>query len=177
MLIYVQPITLPSPAAARPPGILPGRRQSPKMIQRPAQTAVSVAPEPSVPSTAIQLPSPDWQLELQRSARAMVERQAEADARQRSLDSRPKALQLPDVSTDPRPGDVAVLPNGDRLVTFGNGWTCTLSQPALDEAFSVWARFRPQKCTKKGGDAPGGKIELRRRDYLQGPPPEPPPAD
>lgn len=174
VLVYMLPLSLSRPTTAPPAS--PARA-----LQRSGATPTApppiIAPEPSAPSTAIQLPPPDWQLELQRSVRNVVEEQSAATQKPRSLDSRPKVLQLPRDSTEPNPGDVAILPNGDLLITFAHGWTCLHSQPALDEAFSVWAKHRPAKCTKKGDGAGGGKIELQRRDYLREPLPDPPAAD
>lgn len=170
VLVYLQPITLSRPAAppaapARPP---------PRASTAPTAPAPIIVPGTPAPSTAIELPTADWQHELELSARNVVREQVEASQRMRSLDSRPKALQLPGVSSDPKPGNVAVLPNGDLLITFSHGWTCTQGQPALDELFSVWARHRPQKCTKKGDGDASGKIELQPRDYLREPLADPP---
>jgi hypothetical protein len=171
MLVYLQPITLSRPAAAAPSR---PSRSRPRASTAPTVPAPIVVPDTTAPSTAIELPSTDWQHELELSARNVVREQAKASQRMRSLDSRPKALQLPRVSSEPKPGDVAVLPNGDLLITFAHGWTCTQSQPGLDEMFSVWAKHRPQKCTKKGDGSGGGKIGLQRRDYLREPLADPP---
>ena len=173
VLVYMQPLSVSRTTTT--PLASPARALK-RSSATPAPPPPIIAPEPSAPSTAIQLPSPDWQIELQRSARNVVEEQAAAQ-KLRSLDSRPKVLQLPRESTEPKPGDVAILPNGDLLFTFAHGWTCLHSQPALDEAFSVWAKHRPAKCTKKGDGTDGGKIELQPRDYLREPLPDPPAAD
>jgi hypothetical protein len=173
VLVYVQPISPSRAAPARPSRPV---RKPPRTNAAPPPSPAGV-PEPPAPSTAIELPSVDWQRELQRSARNVIEAQVESGQKLRSLDSRPQVLQLPRVSTDPKPGDVAVLPNGDLLVTLAHGWSCIHSQPALDEAFSVWAKHRPPRCTKKGSGSGSGKIELPRRDYLREPLPDPPAAD
>ena len=174
VLVYVQPISPSRPVSARPPGPV---REFRRANAAPLPPPPAGVPEPSAPSTAIELPSIDWQRELQRSARNVIEAQVESGQKLRSLDSRPQVLELPRVSTDPKPGDVTVLPNGDLLVTLAHGWSCIHSQPALDEAFSVWAKHRPPRCTKKGSGSGSGKIELPRRDYLREPLPDPPAAN
>jgi len=182
-LVYVLPIT--QTPVARPAAITPDPRQRARQsastplpeAAAPTSTEPASTPEPAAapttapaPAATISLPATDWRRELQAAARRSVAPDS-ADPRQHSLDSRPKVLELPKVSEDPPPGTVVLAPNGDRIVRYKNGWTCTSSDPPLAEHFSVWAQHRPPKC--RLGAKPETKLDVARPRYLEPSLPDP----
>jgi hypothetical protein len=168
-LVYILPITLrparevtPEPPETRPES---SRRSAPMPApltepQEPSTTAIETAPiTPDAPRI-------DWQRELELSARSFAE-PAEPTRPYRSLNSKPKALQLPQPDDAPVYGETATLPNGDRITRFEVGETLVtcVSRNSLDEAFSVWAKFRPPSCGVRR--KPVEKIpEPKPRSYL-----------
>jgi hypothetical protein len=97
---------------------------------------------------------------MQAAARRATEH-ADRHADGQPLDSKPRALDIPSPLTEP--DRITVLPNGDlqtRTPARHGDLVCTHSRPALDEAFSVWARHRPAKCTLKGNGTPTMAEEL-----------------
>jgi hypothetical protein len=167
VMVYVLPITetqVPPPVVSPEPRLRARRPDSRPAIPEAAPAAITApSPAPEAAGT-IHLPPTDWQRELQ----AAAQRSAipDVDARQRSLDSRPKVLELPKVSDDPPPGTVTLEANGDRTVRYKNGWTCTSSDPPLAEHFSVWAQHRPPKC-RLGARRPEYKLDVRKPRYLE----------
>lgn len=173
-LVYVLPITVTAnpatPARAIEPPLRPQRPKLPAPALAPAETPT---PPPSTePPGTIHLPPTDWQRELQQAARRSATIDNDSENRQHSLDSRPKVLELPKRNEDPPPGTVTMAPNGDRIVQYKNGWTCTSSDPPLSEHFSVWAQFRVPSCTFKG-NGKEWKLDVRKPAYLERPLPAP----
>ena len=154
-LVYILPIALPQPRDVPQPlelprrvdgPLRPSRRQNqPATLPTPeSSTAITVEPAPVTPQTP-----PDWRRELELSARSFGQSQEPA-TQYRPLDGKPKVLELPKPDEGPKFGEVVVLPNGDRQVSRKAGdkiIVCTSAHVALDEAFSVWAKFRPPSCT------------------------------
>jgi len=171
-LVYILPI---SATPAREPALAPSAAGlRPMRPRRPAPAPVPPSTAPQEPSvTGIETasitpdaPPIDWQRELKLSARSFAE-PAEQATQYRSLNSKPKALDLPQPADPPVYGESATLPNGDRITRFEVGQvlvTC-VSRNSLDEAFSVWAKFRPPSCGARR--KPVDRIpEPRPRSYL-----------
>jgi hypothetical protein len=170
-LVYILPITSPqnrAQAVATPEvRVLPQtQRRQPESPPEPLTVppADTFEPAPITPEA----PRVDWQRELELSAHSFG--QPEEPATQyRSLDDKPKALELPPPVDGPVSGEVVLLPNGDRQVSYDAGdntLVCTSPQVALDEAFSIWAKFRPPRCAIKAGKKKDRIPEPRPRSYL-----------
>ena len=166
VLVYMLPITenQTPPFAVAPESPPRTRRKSRPVVAGTAPTVIT-PPAPMPEPATIQTPPIDWQRELESAARRSAAVPDSAGTRQRSLDSRPKVLELPRASEDPPPGTVTLQPNGDRTVRYKNGWTCTSSDPPLAEHFSVWAQHRPPKC--RPGARPEYKLDVKRPGYLE----------
>jgi len=182
-LVYILPITVPQArdrAVATEVRVPPQpRRQLPPLpIPEPVQresTAITIETAPVTP----QAPRIDWQHELELSARSFAQ-PAEPATHYRSLNDKPRALELPQPDDGPVSGEVILLPNGDRQVSFDAGdntIVCTSAQVGLDEAFSVWAKFRPQRCGVRAGRKKDRVPEPRPRSYLGPALPLGPPGD
>jgi len=163
-LVYILPITLQQPVEVAAPTDVPirprPRQRRPATSPAPESTAITVEPAPVTPQ-----PPPDWRRELELSARSFGQSQEPA-TQYRSLDGKPRVLELPKPVDGPADGEVVLLPNGDRQVSHKAGdktIVCNSTQVPLDEAFSVWAKFRPPKCT----------IRSSRKDDVPEPKPRP----
>jgi type IV secretory pathway VirB10-like protein len=154
--IRVLPLTLsrPKPDAAPPPTARPRATRSGSAF--PTIPVTPAAPVPEIPSRSITPAPTDWQAAMQAAARRQVEQEARRAGEGQPLDSKPPVLAIPKQQAAEQPR-IVTLPNGD-LQTHtkirGGDIVCIHSQPALDEAFSPWARHRPARCTFKEEPGP-----------------------
>lgn len=163
----------PMPDPLPPPQVQP-RAAPPRSTAPPAAPATRPTPAPESPARGITLAPADWYAELEAAARRRVEQDARLAKEGQPLDSKPQVLELPEQAVpDER---ITLLPNGDLQThtrTRTGDIVCTHSPPALDEAFSVWAKHRPPKCTFKGRPAPSvgeSMEEAVKPGYLRRPP-------
>jgi hypothetical protein len=172
--IRVMPLT-PSPS---PMVTQPAPRREPPAVRADSSTSPATPASPAAPTPApsqapgaITLPYIDWQAEMEAVARQRIEQEARRAREGQPLDSRPDVLALPQ---EPAPDQrVTVQPNGDietRAKVRGGEIICMHTQPALDEAFSPWAKHRPAKCRLKEDPAPSIDTDGLKPRYLRRPP-------
>jgi hypothetical protein len=182
-LILIQPIQLPvaekSPISKSSEAI---RTRKPPVTPRTNRTERAPPAEPgsAITTPPVAPPPVDWSRALEDSARRIVQQQADREQHGEPLDSKPPTLAMPRrVDPTTLPGAITQLPNGDVMVQLDDGWYCIYSAVPLAEQFDVWARNRPPKCTKKGGDEEPFNLDAAKPGYLRRPLPEPkpPPTD
>lgn len=172
-LVYVLPVYPVQSPATLPPRKIPPRIASPAIA--PSGTATP-SPQPE-PESVTSIPRIDWQREIELSARGFAEREEQA-TRYRSLNAKPQVLAIPEKDDEPASGTVTLLPNGDKQAEFWMGdtrVTCVSPQVALDEAFAVWAKNRPPRCSLKGRRKRDVVPEPKPRAYRAPPLPHGPP--
>lgn len=154
--IRVLPLALspPKPDAEPPPTARP--RVSRSGSTSPATPVAPAVPAPEIPSRGITPAPGDWYAAMEAAARRQVEQEARRASEGQPLDSKPQVLATPRQQAPPQPR-IVTLPNGDlqtHTKISGGDIVCLHAQPALDEAFSPWARHRPARCTFKKEPAP-----------------------
>jgi len=111
-MIWISIPQLPQPRPELPPP--PPDQVPPRASTAPIPAPEVIAPS-TVPSTAITLPSVDWYAEGQRAARNAFPDNAKVKP-ETSLDSEPKAMELPDLSNRPhKRGDTEHFEGGETI--------------------------------------------------------------
>ena len=114
----------------------------------------------------------DWHAELSRSLGESMRQQEEQERLKTSLDSKPKALVMPEISRQPKAGDNFRL-DGGAVLTWLSKRCYFLSDPGRLYGGSGRKCPGPSELDRRTAELVAGLEEVVKPDYLKEPPPLP----